>query len=230
MGFFVWLIKKWRLQEFNGIKGGLLPENRKLLWIPVAYLLFILLNNFSAFNYPYGFTLLLFLLGFCLIGFTEEFFFRGILLPRLIRVFANHRNPVMAGVIFSSLLFGVFHFINLAYGQHFQVTVFQVISASCAGIFFCGLFLITQNIVIPSLIHSLWDVKENIQKFRRAQERQVPDVEALESPVVIPQMELSEIIVSELPFLLFLLIAGTFLIWKADKKEFFLKGITRVTV
>lgn len=222
MVFLIWLLKKFNLEDFNGIKEGFLPENRKFLWIPFIFLVFVVLNNFSAFKYPDADELLLYLIGLLLVGFTEEFFFRGILFPRFIKLFKNKKNSVLLAVILSSLLFGLLHYNNLFFKASFSETTFQVIGAFCMGVLLCGLLLKTKSILIPALVHSIWNLNETIGIFRFFQIQPAPEVGVSNEIANVPQMIFSEIMIKELPTLFFLLILGALLIFMADRRERYL--------
>ena len=86
------------------------------------------------------------------VGITEEFFCRGYLLG----VF--HRLGIWAAALFSSLFFGLLHFINVAAGQGLGPTAGQVISATGFGFFAAGITLFSQSIYLAVIIHAAVDL------------------------------------------------------------------------
>lgn len=88
-----------------------------------------------------------------LMVFLEEFFFRGYLL-RIISVKYHIENKWKTAVI-SSLLFGVFHFVNYFQGADLLFTVLQVIGAFGIGMCFSSLTLYFRSIIPGTTIHLL---------------------------------------------------------------------------
>lgn len=78
-------------------------------------------------------------------GVTEEFMFRGYLLPRLELVF---KSPFIA-IALSSIFFGLLHF---SYG-----TIFNMVGPMILGGVFGYFYWKYRNIAIPIICHFLWD-------------------------------------------------------------------------
>ena len=79
--------------------------------------------------------------------------FRGILFHG-----ATARFRPMAGAVISSVIFGLFHFINVIGGQGFGWTVSQVIHAATDGFMYAALRLITGSLWPTMVLHALWDL------------------------------------------------------------------------
>lgn len=95
---------------------------------------------------------LLILLGTMMVGFAEEILFRGYVL-----LGARSRYTEVGAWFFSSALFGLFHGVNVVFGQAIGPTVQQVV---VAFIFGSGLYLIrrmTGLLVVGMVIHGFWD-------------------------------------------------------------------------
>lgn len=86
------------------------------------------------------------------VGITEEFFCRGYLLGALARL------GIWRAALFSSIFFGVLHFINVAAGQGLGPTTAQVISASGFGFFAAGFTLFSGSIYPAVVIHAAVDL------------------------------------------------------------------------
>ncbi|GAH65884.1 unnamed protein product, partial [marine sediment metagenome] len=69
-------------------------------------------------------------------GIWEEIAFRGVILNIQLK-----RYSQTTSIILNGLLFGLFHFVNLLFGQNIYSTSMQVIYASCLGIAFLFAFL-----------------------------------------------------------------------------------------
>jgi membrane protease YdiL (CAAX protease family) len=88
-----------------------------------------------------------------MVGYTEELMFRGILFHG-----ATARFRPLLGAIISSLVFGLFHFINLLGGQGLGWTVSQAVHAASDGFMYAAIRLITGSLWPTMLLHGLWDL------------------------------------------------------------------------
>jgi membrane protease YdiL (CAAX protease family) len=90
------------------------------------------------------------------VGILEEFVFRGIVFPLLIKSFQNKKNVLLWAAFISSFLFGSIHYVNLfEQPGNFVGITSQVFFATSIGVFFCGLMARTGNILIPAAVHAL---------------------------------------------------------------------------
>lgn len=94
-----------------------------------------------------------------LVGFFEEFLFRGIILSFLLTKWGSTQRQVYGSVVISSLLFGIFHLTNLL-KQVPPITVFvQVFYATIIGIAFAALFLRSNyNLLWCVILHAIYDI------------------------------------------------------------------------
>lgn len=95
---------------------------------------------------------LLILVGTMMVGFAEEIIFRGYVL-----LGARSRYTEVGAWFCSSAVFGLFHGVNVVFGQDIGPTVQQVV---VAFIFGSGLYLIrrmTGLLVVGMVIHGFWD-------------------------------------------------------------------------
>jgi len=201
----------FQLLKLN-LEKYLTARNKKIFLIPVTYLLFIIAMNFSAFKTAISLDFIFFVFGLCLVGFTEEFLFRGILFPNL----SNGFSSIYLGAITSSFLFGITHFINLINNfEYINEITFQVISSFCFGILMCGVLYKTKNLIIPALIHSIYNLQAMIRTFNGIRKNQIPLSENKE----IFHPSIWELLNQELMFNLLCLITGIVLIYIENKKE-----------
>lgn len=90
-------------------------------------------------------------------GFAEEVPFRGIPVSIAMRNCKNKTQIVVISVI-TSVVFGAIHAFNRLLGADYFGTILQVISASCAGLFFCAVYITTGNLLIPIFFHFVHDM------------------------------------------------------------------------
>ena len=89
------------------------------------------------------------------IGLLEEYVWRGIVLNHFLSVWGEKKKGIYLAVLISSLCFGLCHYMNLLGGQEFADTTKQVIAAVGMGVFLAALYLKTNNLLFPALVHGL---------------------------------------------------------------------------
>jgi membrane protease YdiL (CAAX protease family) len=193
-------------------QNKLTSKTKKIYLIPIAYLLFTIAMSFSIFENAVSVDFVVFVFGLCLVGFTEEFLFRGIIFPNLSSAFSS----IYIGAITSSFLFGIGHYINLiSIPKYINEITFQVISAFCIGILMCGILYKTKNLIVPALIHTIFNLNSLIRAFTYL--RSDPKLEIKNKEVFHPTIW--ELLNQELMFNLACLTIGFALLYYQNKKE-----------
>ena len=135
-----------------------LPEGparppRWLLAVPILVFIATLLGIDYGNLGDMGAAMILWLaLGTLGVGFSEEITYRGLALVG----FRGGYSEVKVW-LFTSLLFGLLHGVNLILGQGAVLTVRQVIFAFVLGSVFYAIRRTTGTIVVVMVIHALWD-------------------------------------------------------------------------
>lgn len=111
---------------------------------------------------PFSNLVLLYFGYVVLIGLTEEYVFRGVLIPIIARTFPKNNLVV---VVLSSVLFGGLHLINTS---HISVTYVlpQVFFAMALGTLFASLYVSTNNLGLPILLHATTDLSLIVQLIK----------------------------------------------------------------
>ncbi|WP_034057377.1 CPBP family intramembrane glutamic endopeptidase [Lacinutrix jangbogonensis] len=215
------LIKKFDLKTFNGIDKGLNIGKSKFLLFPLLFLIYIVYNNFYNISSIESSELLLIIVMVLLVGFTEELFFRGILLPFFIFKLKTKKHFLLSSILLSSLVFGIIHLLNLINNSSTIVGVtIQVIFAVCIGCFFSGLILRTNSIIIPSLFHAIINFKAWVgQVTYKSKEPIEYTEEFLSTMPEIPEPTIWNSLINELPYFLLLLLLGCLILWKIDEQK-----------
>lgn len=98
---------------------------------------------------------LLLLIACLLVGFAEEFVFRGYLQPVFLKKYISCKNGIFLGVLFPALFFGTSHLLNLTVNDNIPQVIGQSIYAIFIGFFF-GVVLLKTNKLIPlAITHGL---------------------------------------------------------------------------
>ncbi len=116
-------------------------------------ILALFINDFKSIN------LVLQVLSILLGVIFEELYFRGYLLPQLMKLVqikdASHAG--MGGILIASVIFGLTHLVNLSF-QTPLMTAIQIVTAVLLGIILSLLYMRTRIIVIPIIIHLALDL------------------------------------------------------------------------
>lgn len=90
-----------------------------------------------------------------MVGFAEEFIFRGLLIPLFIKKYRYHKNGIFLSIFFSALFFGLSHLINLSVNENIPQVIAQVIFATFMGIFFASVLIKTNKLIPIAITHGL---------------------------------------------------------------------------
>jgi len=126
---------------------------RWLLAVPILIFIATLVGiDYGNLGDMGGAMILWLVIGTAMVGFSEEITYRGLAVVGFRGGFGEVRVW-----LFSSILFGLLHGANLILGQSAVLTVRQVIFAFVIGSVFYAIRRITGTIIIPMVIHALWD-------------------------------------------------------------------------
>jgi len=148
--------KEWWIDLCFGLGIGILLMSSIFIieyfngWITIS-------GTLHTANLGQSFTLsiLVFLILFVCVGFSEELFYRSYLLTNLAEGFnfkvIGPRYSIIIAVIFSSFLFGLFHMGNP------EANLVSTINIILWGILFSVPFILTGSLAIPIGIHITWN-------------------------------------------------------------------------
>lgn len=153
-GIFLVIAKWLGLARFNGFGRNRAIRNKSVLIVPALFVAAGLKGNWDIYASAEAQLLILFSFSVLATGFVEEISMRGLILPLLIQSQLNRRSSIYFGVIFSSVIFGLIHFLNLI-GQpgNYGGITRQVFYAISIGFVLGALMLRTGNIFIPAIFH-----------------------------------------------------------------------------
>ncbi len=92
-----------------------------------------------------------------LVATTEELFFRGVLIA-IIKQRVSGNMRILKTVLFSSLIFGAWHLVNIFSGANFGATALQVVYTFLIGAMLAIVYLKTENLFISIFIHALFNL------------------------------------------------------------------------
>lgn len=151
--------KRWFYPEYE---GSFSFDNRfgKWLIVTIAILLALIIPDFiimtvtgTNFVAPSIKSILVALVA----GTTEETIFRGIPASYAMRHFNDRKKlPLVIGI--TSLLFSLIHATNIFAGASVSATLLQLLTSFGIGTTLCALYFRSGNIILPMLLHFLYDV------------------------------------------------------------------------
>ncbi|MDE6411915.1 MAG: CPBP family intramembrane metalloprotease [Clostridia bacterium] len=135
---------------------------KNLLWCVLPLLVTIVNFPFSALilgtaRMTRAELIWLFIIKCLLIGISEELLFRGIIFSSLSDYFKKKGRSCFLPVLFSSVIFGLFHFINLFDGAGILAVLQQVGYSFLIGAMLAIVLLKTKNIWLCIFLHALFD-------------------------------------------------------------------------
>ena len=143
----------WWRPVLRDLPDGPPRPPRWLLVVPVlAFIAALLGIDYGNLGNMGGAMILWLALGTAMVGFSEETAYRGLAVVG----FRGGYSEVKVW-LFSSILFGLLHGVNVILGQGAGPTVRQVIFAFVIGSVFYAIRRITGTLIIPMVIHALWD-------------------------------------------------------------------------
>lgn len=93
------------------------------------------------------------IIGFALVGYSEELMTRGLLVTGFRGGMRESRV-----MLYSSVLFGVMHGLNIVFGQAVGTSVAQMLGTIPMGILFYFLRRTTGSLFVPMFVHAIWDI------------------------------------------------------------------------
>jgi len=213
-------IKKLSMLALSGLSTTYKWSYKFLNLIPfylvVLGILGFITNDFSQIKIDN----VLLLLGACLIvGFGEEFVFRGSLQPLFIKKYIGRKNGLYLAVFFPALFFGLSHLFNLAVNDNIPQVIGQVIYAIFIGYFFGALLLKTNKLIPIAITHGLINFFFLFGSLPAFMEDKIIGLEETSTPLI------DQISGASGPLLIFfpLLLVGLLIVRKLDKEQLLAK-------
>ncbi|PTM11908.1 MAG: hypothetical protein DA407_00615 [Bacteroidetes bacterium] len=150
------LIRMLKIQTLSGLSRQFPWRFKYLNLIPVYLIIIGILSvysrDLSQIALP---NLILLLFGCLMVGFAEEYLFRGLLQSLFLKKYGSRKNGIFMSILFSSVFFGAFHLINLTNNDNSGQVLIQVVFAMFIGFFFGVLVLKTNKLIPVAITHGL---------------------------------------------------------------------------
>jgi len=150
------VIRMLKTQTLGGLSRQFPWRFKYLNLIPVYLFIIGLLSIYSLDFSLIDLTNLMLLLFACLmVGFAEEYLFRGLLQPLFLKKYSSRKNGILISILLTSMFFGFFHLINLTNNDNVGQVLVQVVFAMFIGFFFGVLLLKTNKLIPIAITHGL---------------------------------------------------------------------------
>ena len=150
------LIRTYKFQPLAGLSKQYPWRYKYLNLIPIyLFILGLLSVSSEDFSQVSLFNLLLLLAACLMVGFAEEYLFRGFLQTLFLKKYGSRKNGIFLSIFFSSVFFGLFHLLNLAKNDNVGQVLVQVVFAFFIGFFFGALLLKTNKLIPIAITHGL---------------------------------------------------------------------------
>lgn len=154
-----YLIKKEKFVNVNLLSYRLDCKIKTLIPVIILLVIFLVLKYKVFFSVSTSSDVVfLFLLAMFLGVLCEELLFRGYILNLLI----NNKLSVLKSILISSLLFSLFHIINIIRHNDIWSMFNQIILAFFIGVLFGSLFILTKNIMVITVMHFFINVPASL--------------------------------------------------------------------
>ena len=164
IAFVVFMAFILKLQGVLSFKKAGLLKGIFLLGLPMlcfsAFSFFVSTTQIAEHEFvnPAVLSLVLFTCHMLLIGVFEEFLFRGVILNNMLKKWGKNKSGIIRAVIYSSILFGSAHLVNLIGTSNFVIgTISQLFYTFFLGIFFAAIYIRTKNIWTVVILHAIFD-------------------------------------------------------------------------
>lgn len=150
--------------------GMVKPRSFKGIWIVWPILALAVVNGWPLFDGSLAVDpskpIVLFVLIALSTGFYEEILCRGLILSACLKKWGKTRKGIYLSVLLASVIFGLFHLINLVMGRGTLLEVItQIIYATFFGVFFAACFLRLGSIWPAIITHTLFDMMGTLDEI-----------------------------------------------------------------
>lgn len=146
----------------KSLKVGL-PKIGNVIWCLPCFAVAVVNFPFTALIFgkatiTYPSYIWLFVLNCLFIGIVEETLFRGIIQPIVADRFKGDKYSSIKTVALTSIIFSLFHLLNLLSGASVGATAMQLGYTFLVGAMFSAIYLKTGNLWYPIILHALFDI------------------------------------------------------------------------
>lgn len=150
------LVRTLKFQALAGLSRQFSWRFKYLNFIPIYLMIIGLLSVSSGdFSLIAILDLILLLIACLMVGFAEEYLFRGFIQTLFLRKYGTRKNGIFLSVLLSSIFFGLLHLVNLAKNDNTGQVLVQVVFATFIGFFFGALLLKTNRLNPIAITHGL---------------------------------------------------------------------------
>lgn len=149
--------RAWFRDEYKGsLSLDFLEDKKLLMYIGIFMAIDAVIIGCDIFRLGFAMPTLKTVLLACTAGVIEEVISRVLPISIMMRKYIHNGNYLIT-LFLPAAIFGIVHLTNALAGQSLEMTIFQIVSAFFAGIFFAAIYLRTASIVPTMIIHGIHD-------------------------------------------------------------------------
>ncbi|MET0747072.1 MAG: CPBP family intramembrane glutamic endopeptidase [Rhizobium sp.] len=149
-GFLILVLAAFRWPDI-GLRRFSVPRALRLVWLPAVYLC-VFAAMLAVVGMPPAGVVLFIAFNACLVGFSEEVMFRGVLFGAL-----RSRFGLWTSFWICCAAFGLIHVLNALQTGHLAAAVLQAVAAFMTGTMFMAVRLRTGSLYPVIILHAVWD-------------------------------------------------------------------------
>lgn len=158
----IWIMKRNNLFYKNEFTSKGLWKGLKLGWLAYIFAVLLFSLNYmgqdkTLFITPNPLYVLIVLFSALATGFLEEILVRGFVLNAINVKLLNVKDGTKKAMLWSSMIFALAHFFNLVMNPNFLPVLANVIQAFMLGLYLAAIYVLSENLLAPSIIHGLID-------------------------------------------------------------------------
>ena len=158
----IWIMKRNHLFYKDEFTNKSLWKGLKLGWLAYIFAVLLFTLNYMGQDKTLFVSLnplhvLIVLFSALTTGFFEETLVRGFVLNAINVKLVGVKDGTKKAMLWSSAIFALAHFFNLVMNPNFLPVFANVIQAFMIGLYLAAIYVLSKNLIAPSLIHGLID-------------------------------------------------------------------------
>ncbi len=159
----IWIMKRNRLFYKDEFTNKGLWKGLKLGWLAYIFAVLLFTLNYMGQDKtlfvvsPNPLHVLIVLFSALTTGFLEETLVRGFVLNAINVKLLGVKDGTKKAMLWSSAIFALAHFFNLVMNPNFLPVFANVIQAFMIGLYLAAIYVLSKNLIAPSIIHGLID-------------------------------------------------------------------------
>lgn len=185
------ILKKLKLDRSYGLFSKIpIKKQSYSFFLLIAFMSIIILVNIFSNSYDILYqtsliNIILYILGFMSTGFFEELVSRALVFNIINNKYGQTRKGFFLSIFVANIIFGSTHFVWYLLGLYpLSTSLNQILYAFLIGVFFSGVYLKYNSLIIPMIFHGLVDVTGDLN-YLLITSKELCDASLVQNPATI---------------------------------------------